>query len=230
MCAVKKPWNFAALSVNPNITWDVIKANPDKPWSYLHLSSNPNITWDIVKENYEEPWDFCELSANPNITWKIVRENSHEEWDYAMLSMNPSISWKTIQKNPHKFTCHISISSNPNITWDIVMKHPFRTWCFTEMKAITWEILEKYPEIEYERGLLCPLDYIQKHQYDWGIYTNASKNPNLTWEYVEANKNNRWNYSLLSGNTMPRLKETRQRIQTRTQTFKNELNECCAYV
>jgi len=52
------------LSENPNITFDIVKNNPQIPWSYIHLSGNPNITFDIVRENPEIPWDYQELSLN----------------------------------------------------------------------------------------------------------------------------------------------------------------------
>ena len=38
-----KPWDWAGLSQNPNITWEIIQAHPDKPWDYDGLSINPNI-------------------------------------------------------------------------------------------------------------------------------------------------------------------------------------------
>jgi hypothetical protein len=48
-----------------------VEANPDKPWDYHSLSLNPNITWDIVETNQEKPWDYEYISINPNITWNI---------------------------------------------------------------------------------------------------------------------------------------------------------------
>ena len=38
--------------------------NSDKPWNYSSLSLNPNITWDIVKNNSDKPWDYDILSFN----------------------------------------------------------------------------------------------------------------------------------------------------------------------
>ena len=32
--------NYEILSGNPNITWEIILANPDKPWRYKWVSSN----------------------------------------------------------------------------------------------------------------------------------------------------------------------------------------------
>ena len=40
-----KNWNWAEISKNPNITWEIIDANPEKEWNWACLSRNPNITW-----------------------------------------------------------------------------------------------------------------------------------------------------------------------------------------
>ena len=31
------------ISENASITWEIVEANPDRPWNYDALSSNPNI-------------------------------------------------------------------------------------------------------------------------------------------------------------------------------------------
>jgi hypothetical protein len=36
-----KPWDWGGLSLNPNITFDVVLKNPDKPWNWGWLSRNP---------------------------------------------------------------------------------------------------------------------------------------------------------------------------------------------
>ena len=50
--------------MNPNITWDIVAANPDKPWNSCWLSRNPNITWEIMVANPDKPWDWMALSCN----------------------------------------------------------------------------------------------------------------------------------------------------------------------
>jgi hypothetical protein len=50
-----KPWNWDALSSNPNITFDNVLAYPDKPWNWDALSSNPNITFDNVLAYPDKP-------------------------------------------------------------------------------------------------------------------------------------------------------------------------------
>ena len=67
-----KKWNYRWLSINPNITWDIVKNTLEKKWDWYELSRNPNITWGIVKNNPEKPWSYYGLSLNPNITWDIV--------------------------------------------------------------------------------------------------------------------------------------------------------------
>ncbi len=55
------------LSQNPNITWEIVKNNPEKPWDYSMLSKNTNITWEIVQNNPDKPWNYYHyLSQNEN--------------------------------------------------------------------------------------------------------------------------------------------------------------------
>ena len=68
--------------------FDYIKENPDKDWNYINLSLNPNITWEIVQSNPDKPWNYKCLSKNQNITWEIVQENPDKPWKYSLLSLN----------------------------------------------------------------------------------------------------------------------------------------------
>ena len=43
--------------------------HPEKDWNYAHLSRNPNVTWEMVQQNPQIKWDYQQLSINPNITW-----------------------------------------------------------------------------------------------------------------------------------------------------------------
>ena len=41
---------FSYLCIIKNMKlWNLVQANPDKPWNWAALSENPNITWEIVK-------------------------------------------------------------------------------------------------------------------------------------------------------------------------------------
>ena len=52
--------------------------NLDKGWDFCELSEIPNVTWEIVKTNPQIPWDFSYLSRNPNITCDIITSNPDE--------------------------------------------------------------------------------------------------------------------------------------------------------
>jgi hypothetical protein len=58
------PEHYEYIGANPNITWDIVQANPDKPWDYKALSLNPNITWDIIKANPDKPWSDYHIAQN----------------------------------------------------------------------------------------------------------------------------------------------------------------------
>ena len=58
------------LSLNPNITWDIVINNLDIPWNFKMLSYNINITWDIVRKYPDYDWDYSALYANEQLTYK----------------------------------------------------------------------------------------------------------------------------------------------------------------
>ena len=83
----KRLWgSYNQLSINPNITWEIVRDNPDKKWNFSVLSSNPNITWEIVRDNPDKPWSYYMLSMNPNITWDIIKDNPDKPWSYYYIS------------------------------------------------------------------------------------------------------------------------------------------------
>ena len=70
-------WEFSA---NPNITWEIVQANPNLRWDYYRLSQNPNITGEIVLANPNKPWDYVELSRNTMKKWrnKYIKDYLYE--------------------------------------------------------------------------------------------------------------------------------------------------------
>ena len=53
---LEQPWDWVCLSMNPNITFDIVLAHPEQPWNWRFLSRNPNITFDIVLAHPDKPW------------------------------------------------------------------------------------------------------------------------------------------------------------------------------
>ena len=121
---IYKPWNWYLLAKHPNITWDIIKNNSNKPWyntdTFYGISENPNITWDIIINNLDFLWSWKELSCHQNITFEIIKNNLHYDWSWEMISYNPNITWEHIFDNPtYKWNLNTLIY-NKNIYWDII--------------------------------------------------------------------------------------------------------------
>ena len=75
---------MAAFDNVDSVSWfDYIKLTPEKEWDYDDLSLNPNITWDIVSTNPDKPWNYSWLSRNPNITWVLNRLDDDDDDDDA---------------------------------------------------------------------------------------------------------------------------------------------------
>jgi hypothetical protein len=70
------------LSLNPNITWEIIQSNPDKPWNYNWLSCN---TMDKVKEEYIrkrfQEW-FRKSELKEELISKVWHPSNWEKFKY----------------------------------------------------------------------------------------------------------------------------------------------------
>ena len=111
----KFKWNYRGLSLNPDVTWEVIQANLEKPWEWSILSCHLGITWEAVNAHSDKPWSWNDISRNPSITWEIVKANPDKPWKWYYLSMNKSITWDIIQANPDKQWHWCKLSYTPGM-------------------------------------------------------------------------------------------------------------------
>ena len=167
--------NLWCMSKHPNITWDIILANPDINWHYVGISANPHTTWDIIQKYPNRLLSMYRVSVNPNITWDIIINNSNlgYPWNWFGISQNSNITWEIIMANPGYPWNWVYISHNPNITWDIIQANPEYPWnfnCISMNPNITWEIIQANPDKPWN------WDYV-------------SYNPNITWDIIETNIN-----------------------------------------
>ena len=109
-------WDYNYLSMNPNITMDIIKDNPELGWNYNWFTKNPNVTWDIVKDNSDIKWNWdglyiggegCIISlymeVNPNITWDIINDNPDVNWNKEnFFYLSDTLTWRNIHYNSSK--------------------------------------------------------------------------------------------------------------------------------
>jgi len=147
------------ISLNPNITLDIVFNNPTYNWEYIYiiqnkninlddvkkylpilekknnfiidfLSINENITWEQVIQNPQIKWSYDLLTCNKNITLNIIKDNPDKNWNFSYLCRNLSITWDDIVSNPQINWDWSFISSHPNITWKIIQSNPNNPWCW----------------------------------------------------------------------------------------------------
>ena len=92
------PWHWSQLSEHTNITWEIIRDNPNMPWDWRNVSGNPNITWQIIQANPDKRWNWSWISRNPNITWEIIQANPDASWDWYHICCNKFTSDKKYHK------------------------------------------------------------------------------------------------------------------------------------
>ena len=61
---VDKPWNWVTISLNPNITMEIIEKYPDKPWDWITMSGNIGITMKFIEKYPDKPWNWHYISNN----------------------------------------------------------------------------------------------------------------------------------------------------------------------
>jgi hypothetical protein len=166
------------ISLNPNITMDIVVNNPQYNWDYIFiiqhkniklddikkylsilekqnnflidfLSLNENITWEQVIQNTQIKWRYDFLSSNKNITLDIIKSNPDKNWNFNYLSINLSITWDDIVSNSQINWDWTFISSHPNITWEIIQENLNYPWY--------WPFVCCNPNITFEIILQSPL-------------------------------------------------------------------------
>ena len=90
----EKPWEWEWISLNPNLTMEIIEKYPDKPWKWEWISSNPNITMEMIEKYPDKPWNWDFISENPNLTMEFI-EKHLDKINFNTLSKN-KIIFKTI--------------------------------------------------------------------------------------------------------------------------------------
>ena len=101
-------WDWMALSINPNISRDMMDQSKDLPWPLLHNNTDIDFIQCVVADYM--PWQRRLLSYLHN----VVFDNHEEDWNNK--SDNPHITLDFVLKNIDKINFHIL--SNNNFLWD----------------------------------------------------------------------------------------------------------------
>jgi hypothetical protein len=84
---------------NPNITWDIVKANPDKKWNYFRLVHNPSIDFIRLCSVYKKTKKYYKRTDKNNSMWRITRCNyMYSRLYFIGMSYNPISTIKELLK------------------------------------------------------------------------------------------------------------------------------------
>ena len=207
-------WNYWFLSLNRNISWDVVSANLDKPWSFKNLSRNVNITPTIVEKNISLDWCWINLSRNPNINIDFIKKFSSKNWCWKWVTRHQNIKFEDIIENSSLPWNYNAISSNKNITPQIVNDYLNGDYnSKIDTNIIHWNIVELASNHNFSLGDITKLTNIFYQPKE--IWDNLSSNRNIDW--IDISQFNQkynlrsessnlmipnWNYIILSQNDM----------------------------
>lgn len=191
--------DYRILSLNPNITWETVRDNPDKPWDYYCLSLNPNINMDIVRAYPKKEWEIP-LIRSREAKISDLEQNNFRSWLSTCIVENPDycIDIEYIVKTIKKESEWYHISSNPNITFDIVKKYPEKSW--------------NYRELSINPGIT--LDHLES--YYGHLDLNIFENPNISIDLYKRIKNIFWYDSVKIQSNLFLFDKTRYYREKRT--------------
>lgn len=211
------------------VTWDNILSNPQIKWCYGYVSVNPNVTLDIISNNLDFPWTN-NLGINKNVTLEFVLKYPDLPWNWQYLSQNRYITtiqvienhtlnwvWEQVSNNIVKPEDTKLIFKNSDLPWDweslsyvlrvtnedIKFTTKWNDRCLSGNKSITWKLVVSNPQIkwDYDRLIMNPnitLDIIMSNLHLFLNFESLSYNPSLTLKQVLDNPKLPWNWYVLS--------------------------------
>ena len=160
------PWNMFYISANKNITnISRVLNNPSINWDWTGVSINHNITLDIVLKNLTLPWDWGWLTRNSNISLNMILKNKQFAWDWLYFSEyfnRFEIEWEN-----HPIDTHDTIidkvkipflNSLPNITCKMVEGNMDLGWDFRILSTNNFN---------YAPGMILEIEKCQKQARKW---------------------------------------------------------------
>lgn len=144
-------WDWNALTMNKNITWDIIQENPTRPWKLQQFSNNENVNWDIVINNPDVKWDYNAIMDRCGFNKTVFESNPYYRWDWNVVSFNIDVNSPTFEKCKSKLSFEI-LSLNKTVDENFLEKYIERNW--------DWFNLTHHPNIS--------LKFIVNHRNrDW---------------------------------------------------------------
>jgi len=119
--------------INKDVRWNMIKLNPQIPWFPWDVGFNPNITLEIVKANPQYKWNYDSLNNADILTFEEVKKYL-DQIDPNFIGYSKGITLEDIDNNPNfPWNWNTGVSNNPNLTRDFFEKHKDKDWNYTNV-------------------------------------------------------------------------------------------------
>lgn len=211
------PWDWEFVSANPSIPLDTIDSNPEYPWSWEGLSYHPHLTFDYICRYVNEDWDWTNITMHKNIHIEHILMSPYLPWDWKVLHYNPNIIGRLSQPTQHTqpiFPVSDSIwMTEPELEKIVQDVHPFNCSKVTCNPNMTYHFFKKHLYHKF-KNWSSNWSQLSRNQ---GLLFSTSDAIKLCTEYFAAQKIQKaWKKCI----TDPDFKLCRQRLV-------NEFNEMC---
>lgn len=197
-------FDFEDFSNNKSLTVKFILEHEETDWNYRIISKNIDLSEIQNNPNFEWKWE--DVSDNKSLTSEFILSHLDEKWNWEKIFQNPNIDYDILADSKIDLSRELKNSFEKDLYYPIVAKN------------VTSKFIKKYKDIFLQRKDVEIFDAIHrngrltlediKEDPDLIVsYQYFSENPNLTIEYLIANKDEKWNFSLLSRNKAFKMKD-----------------------
>lgn len=204
----KDKLNFCKLSLNPNITLDLVLNNRKLCWNYHNMLLNPIMTVDFFlkyknKLFYNVYFSNNLLSMNPEITIDELNKlyiNKRQKLDWLLVSKyNKNITFDYYENHICKELFSLKyLSKNENITMKIIEDNPSIKWNWKYISInpnINIDFITKNDDkfcdfnwFELSKNKGITMEDIDNYYFSWN-WNGISMNPNITIDFIQKNIN-----------------------------------------
>ena len=204
----KDKLNFCKLSLNPNLSLDLVINNPKLYWNYNNLLLNPIMTVDFFLKYKNKLFSnvyFSNqlLSMNPEITIDELNKlyiNKRQKLDWKLVSKyNKNITFDYYNNHICKKLFSLKyLSKNENITIKNIEDNPLIKWCWTKISSnpnINLNFMIKNDDkfidfdwFELSKNKGITMQDIDNYNFSWN-WDGISMNPNITIDFIQRHIN-----------------------------------------
>jgi hypothetical protein len=199
--------SYFAFTQNPDITFEMIKNNPQYKWNTYFFVFNINATWENLIELANS--DLKSFAKHKNFDISILRDNPQIKFNHSTLTLNENLKLEDLESLGIKIDWGI-VNQRSDITVDFLRKHKNKVRISPvtiQSNNITLADIENNLDLAWCWDSMharkdINIDFIRRHKdknFDWHMVSASDKftmddiinNPDLPWCFkgISSNRN-----------------------------------------